>query len=261
MAVAIRSLLCFGELAGPRLGVITATGAAGIMAIDAAEDFGLAIADLPPGLADKLKFGKPDWIHVGNPMDIWPLGMIGRTYRKIYHLALSELLKSADVDAVLSIIPDFRSPLHPDTEVFDTVRAARKESGNSKPMAMWVYMGNAATEEKFEDVEGVACFASVDQAVQGLSYCRRYYQIRRRIIPSPRCFSYDRRLLTELVQKGRAEKALSGEDALRLIHIFGIPVARGIMARTGEEIEQGAETLSYPLVLKVSGRDFLHKSG
>ena len=95
------------------------------MAIDAAEDFGLAIADLPSGLADKLKHGKPDWIHVGNPMDIWPLGMIGRTYRKICHLALSELLKSDDVDAVLSIIPDFRSPLHPDTEVFDAIRDAR----------------------------------------------------------------------------------------------------------------------------------------
>lgn len=260
MVVAIRSLLRFGELAGPKLGVITATGAAGIMAIDAAEDFGLAIADLPPGLADKLKHGKPDWIHAGNPLDIWPLGMIGRTYRKIYHLALSELLKSDDVDAVLSIIPDFRSPLHPDTEVFDAVRDARKEAGNSKPLAMWVYMSNAATEERFEDVEGVACFASVDQAVQGLSYSRRYHQIRRRMIPSQRCFSYDRHLIADLLHKGREEKALLGEDALRFLDIFGIPIARGVVARTWEEIEKAAMSLDYPLVLKVSGRDFLHKS-
>jgi hypothetical protein len=70
---------------------------------------------------------------------------------------------------------------------------------------MWVYMGNAATEERFEEVEGVACFASVDQAVQGLSYSRRYHQIRRRMIPSQRCFSYDRHLIADLLHKGREE--------------------------------------------------------
>jgi acetate---CoA ligase (ADP-forming) len=260
MAVSIRSLLRFGELAGPKLGVITATGAAGIMAIDAAEDFGLAIADLPVGLADKLKHGKPDWIHARNPLDIWPLGMIGRTYRKIYRLALSELLKSDEVDAVLSIIPDFRSPLHPDTEVFDVVREARKEAGNRKPLAMWVYMGNAATGERFEEVESVACFASVDQAVQGLSYCRRYHRIRRRTIPAPQCFAYDRNLIADLLHKGREEKALLGEDALRVLDAFGIPVTRGAFAGTWEEIEKAALTLEYPLVLKVAGKDFLHKS-
>ena len=260
MAVAIRSLLRFGELSGPRLGVITATGAAGIMAMDAAEDFGLTIADLPPGLADKLKRGKPDWIHVGNPIDIWPLGMIGRTYGKIYQLALSALLKSDDVDAVLSIIPDFRSPLHPDTEVFDAVRDARKEAGNSKPMAMWVYMGNAATEEKFEEVDGVACFPSVDQAMEGLSYCRQHHQILRRTIPSQRHFSYDQRSLSALIKKGREEKALLGEDALRFIAAFGIPITRGVIAKTWEEIKKAVVSLDYPLVLKVTGRDFLHKS-
>jgi acetate---CoA ligase (ADP-forming) len=260
MAVAIKSLLRFGELSGSRLGVITATGAAGIMAIDAACDFGLTIADLPQGLADKLKHGKPDWIHVGNPIDIWPLGMIGRTYRKTFQLTLSELMKSDDVDAVLCIIPDFRSLLHPDTEVFDVVRNVRKEVGNRKPVAMWVYMGNAATEERFEDVDGVACFDSVDQAVQGLSYCRQYHSFRGRSISSPKLFSYDQHPLAALLQKGRNEKMLMGEDALRFIAAFGIPVARGVTAKTWEEIESAAPALDYPLVLKVTGRDFLHKS-
>jgi acetate---CoA ligase (ADP-forming) len=260
MSVAIRSLLRFGELAGPRLGVISATGAAGIMAIDAAHDFGLTIADLPAGLADRLKHGKPDWIHVGNPIDIWPLGMIGRTYRKTYHLTVLELLKSDNVDAVLSIIPDFRSPLHPDTEVFDVVRAARKEAANSKPMAMWVYMGDAATEEKFEEVAGVACFSSVDQAVQGLSYCRQYHQIRRRSMPSPRRFSYDQHSSAALLQKGRDEKILLGEDALQIFAAFGIPAARGLIVRKWDEIEKAAASFDYPLVLKVTGKDFLHKS-
>lgn len=113
MAVAIRALLRFGELAGNRLGIITATGAAGIMATDACEDFGLMVGDLPEGLAGRLKHGLPDWVHAGNPLDIWPMGMIGWNYREIYRLALAEFLKSGDIDAVLSIIPDFQSPPSP----------------------------------------------------------------------------------------------------------------------------------------------------
>ncbi|MDD5167911.1 MAG: hypothetical protein PHN75_03760, partial [Syntrophales bacterium] len=186
MATAIHALLRMGELAGPRIRVITATGAAGIMATDACEDFGLAIGELPNGLAERMKKGMPDWIHIGNPIDIWPLGMIGRDYKAVYRTALTELLKSEDIDAVLGITPDFRSALHPDTEVFDVVAEVRRETGSNKPIAIWAYMGDTTTEERFEAVAGVACFtSSVEEAVQGLSYCRRYHRIRRRRMPSP----------------------------------------------------------------------------
>lgn len=260
MAGAIKSLLLMKELSGRRLGVITATGAAGIMAVDAADDFGMTMASLPLELESALKQGKPDWIHVGNPIDIWPLGMIGRTYEKIYQIALTELLKSDNVDAVLSIIPDFGSPLHPDTEVFDAVSEARKEAGNDKPMAMWVYMGNAATQERFEDVPGVACFASVDYAVQGLNYCRQFCQIRNSAVRSKKSFSYDRQALSSLLKKGREEKTLTGEDALQFIASFGIPTTAGLTAATWDEIEEAAVSLHYPVVLKATGKNFLHKS-
>lgn len=260
MAVAIRSLLRFGEMAGNRLGIITATGAAGIMATDACEDYGLTLGDLPEGLAQKLKHGIPDWVHAGNPIDIWPMGMIGRNYRETYRLALTELLKSENIDAVLSIIPDFQSPLHPETEVLEAVRKARQEAHCPKPSAMWLYMTTPETEEQFEKIDGVACFGSVEQAVQGLSCCRRYHQIRRRAIPSQKVFAYDQGLAEMLIRKGRSEKVLSGNDALRLLATFGIPVVRGITGRSQEEVEKSAATLNYPLVLKLAGKAFLHKS-
>lgn len=260
MAVAIRALLRFGEVAGNRLGIITATGAAGIMATDACDDFGLTVGDLPDGLAKKLKHGLPEWVHAGNPLDIWPMGMIGRNYQDIYRRALAEMLKSGDIDAVLSIIPDFQSPLHPETEVLESVRKARQEAGFEKPSAMWLYMTTPETEEQFETIDGVACFGSVEQAVMGLSYCRRYHQIRRRVIPSQKIFAYSKSFAEPLIQKGRKEKVLSGDDALGLLAVFGIPIARGITGLNREEIEKGAAALDYPLVLKLAGKAFLHKS-
>ncbi len=264
MAVAIRALLRFGELAGNRLGVITATGAAGIMAMDACEEFGLEAGQLPTVLPEKLKAGKPDWIHTGNPLDIWPIGMIGRNYKTIYRTALAEMMKSPDLDAVLSIIPDFHSPLHPDTEVFEEVREAMEEAGKEtgvrKPSAMWVYMATPEAEERFETVEGVACFGSVEQAIQGLSFCRQYHCIRRREAPVPRAFEYDRATADRLAAKGREAKCLMGRDALNLLGAFGIATVRTETVRGGKELERIAATLEFPVVAKIAGERFLHKT-
>jgi acetate---CoA ligase (ADP-forming) len=257
---AIRALLRLGEMAGPRLGVITATGAGGIMATDACDDYGLTIGSLPDGLAEKLRKGMPDWVHVGNPIDIWPIGMIGGNYPEAYKTAMKELLTASEVDGVLSIAPHFNSPLHPAIYVFEAARAAREKAGNMKPVAMWFYMDSAAAEKEMEAIDGFACFGSIEQAVQGLSFCYQYHRIKRRKLPRQRRFEYNSEPVKALLLKGRKQKALLGEDALALLGAFGIPIVKGKAARSWGEIEKAADAMNYPVVLKLSGEAFLHKS-
>jgi acetate---CoA ligase (ADP-forming) len=258
---AIRSFVQFDDLAGTRLGVLTPSGAGGIMATDACEDFGLTIGKLPEGLADKLKKGIPGWVHVGNPVDIWPVGMLGEGYSHAYRHALTELLKSPEIDGVLGMTISLNSPLHKDLDIVETLANIRREAGSGKPIAMWVYgQDRAAMVDRLEAIRGVACFDTIEQAVQGLSFIYRYHKIRKRAIPAQRIFSYDREAAGLLLQKGRECKVLMGEDALNLLSIFGIFVAPGKIARNWREILTAAEELSYPLVLKLSGEAFLHKS-
>lgn len=259
---AIRTFIRFDDMEGPRLGVLTPTGAGGIMATDACEDFGLTIGELPDGLADKLKRGIPDWIHIGNPIDIWPVGMIGGGYSQAYKTALTELLKSPKIDGILAMTVSLNSPLHKNIDIAETVAAARRETETRKPIAMWVYgWGTDAAAEQFESVaDNVACFDSIERAVQSLSFCHRYHQIRKREISSPRRFSYELETAESLLRKGRERKVLLGEDALALLVAFGIPAIRGKIARNWREVEAAADGLSYPLVLKLSGEAFLHKS-
>ncbi|MCX5845545.1 MAG: CoA-binding protein [Deltaproteobacteria bacterium] len=101
MTDAIRALLVMEEMEGPRLGVVTVTGAGGIITADACEEYGLTLAKIPEGLADRLTAGIPDWIPVSNPIDIWPIGMIGGKYTQAVNTALTELLRSDEVDGVL----------------------------------------------------------------------------------------------------------------------------------------------------------------
>jgi acyl-CoA synthetase (NDP forming) len=260
MRDAICALLRLEEMAGTRLGVITVTGAGGIMTTDACEKYGLTLSELPEGLPGKLKVGMPDWIHVGNPIDIWPIGMIGGNYPGVVQLSLTDLLKSDAVDGVLLIVPHFNSPLHPDIVIFDSIKTALLNAGGRKPVAVWFYIDSAAAERELETVDGLACFDSIEQAVQGLSFCQRYHQIKHRKIPRQRRFFFNGKSVDALLSKGRKQKALLGKEALALLAAFGIPVIPGKTAKDWDGVEAAADAVGYPVVLKLYGDAFLHKS-
>ncbi|HOD34882.1 MAG TPA: acetate--CoA ligase family protein [Syntrophales bacterium] len=260
MQTAIHALLLMKEMKGPRIGVITISGAAGIMTVDACEELGLTLAKLPPGLAVKLKEGIPDWLHVGHPIDIWPIGMIGGNYRGVFGLALTELLTSKDVDGILGILPTMVSPLHKDIELMEVIAASRERAGNSKPVALWAYPTDPPSNERFELTDGVACFRTIEEAVRGLAFSHRYHRNRTAEPVSPPKFSVQTKKADRLIREGRKLGHLIGEDALDLLRSFGIACVKGKTAGSWTDIRKASAALRYPLVLKLAGRAFLHKS-
>ncbi len=260
MQTAIHALLLMREMKGPRIGVITISGAGGIMTVDACEELGLTLAKLPAGLAAKLKEGLPDWVHVGHPIDIWPIGMIGGNYRGVFKLALTEFLASEEVDGVLGILPTMTSPLHADLDLVEVVAASSERAGNSKPFALWAYPTDPSSNERFEAIDGVACFNSIEEAAHGLAFCYRYHRGRNEKPVSPGKFSIQPKKADRLIRAGREQGYLLGEDALELLRSFGIACVKGKRAGTWVEIRKASAGLKYPLVLKLAGRAFLHKS-
>jgi acetyltransferase len=230
------------------------------MTADAFEDCGLTFAKLPEGLAETLTQGLPDWIPVSNPIDIWPIGMIGGHYTQSVGTAVTELLCSDEVDGVLGIFPVSNSPLHQNLNTVDVLKKAREKSGNTKPLSLWPYMDASSFIDKLENIAGLACFNTIEQAVQGLSFCYRYHQAKTRHIPAQKEFPVDHDALRPLTEKGRSQKILMGEEALQLLGFFGIPVVKSCIARNREELVTVASAMNFPLVLKVTGDAFLHKT-
>jgi len=260
LQLALQALLLMKEMKGPRVGVVTVTGAGGIMALDAFDELGLALAKLPAGLAAKLQEGLPDWLHVGHPIDIWPIGMIGGNYRGVYNHTLTELLTSKDIDGVLGIFPTVTSPLHADLDLTEAVTSSREKAGNSKPLSLWTYPLDPPSNERLEAIEGVACFNSVEEAIRGLNFCYLYHRARTRKPLSPGKYSIVKKKADRLIQEGRKQGYLLGEEALGLLRSFGISCVKGKTAGSWPEIRKASAGMKHPLVLKLAGRAFLHKS-
>jgi acetyltransferase len=186
--------------------------------------------------------------------------MIGGNYTRAFGTALTEMLRSREVDGVLAILPTSNSPLHQILNMVEHVKESRKNAGNMKPLSLWPYMDTTSFIDKFESIPGVACFNTIEQAVQGLAFCYRYHQAKTRNIPLQRKFPIDLEKLGPLAEKGRSQKLLVGDDALMLLEIFGIPVVKSGIARSRKELENIASSMTYPLVLKLTGAAFLHKT-
>ncbi|WP_238492556.1 acetate--CoA ligase family protein [Desulfotruncus alcoholivorax] len=132
-----RTLWTYHNMAGKRIGVITISGGAGIMAVDACCKYGLETAGYAPETIALLEEVFPEWMRAGNPADIWPAGM-AKGYHKIVSLALDGVLADQGVDAVLCITPAYLDPAEDPLNIVDTINetAARHPD---KPTAMWFF--------------------------------------------------------------------------------------------------------------------------
>ena len=173
-----RAFLKFRPMAGPRLGVATATGAFGIIAADACEDHGLELAPFPEPLRE-LEEERIPWHKLGNPVDLWPLGMVTGSFTGVFKRAVAGLLADEQVDAVLGVGPCFTSPRHADLNLPGAVRELHAANPRHKPLALLLYGDEAAHRAQVEELAeepDVACFNTMDEAVMGLAATWRYRQ-------------------------------------------------------------------------------------
>ena len=84
---------------GSRIGVITFSGAAGIVAADHLVRRGMTLASLSQDTVQRMKKIYPEWMEPENPVDMWPaIERSGRS--KTYEVMLEALIEDPQVDGI-----------------------------------------------------------------------------------------------------------------------------------------------------------------
>ncbi len=237
--------------AGRRVAIVSNAGGPAIMATDACVNLGLEIAALSGETGRRLAAFLPAEASVGNPVD-----MIASATAETYARALGAVLADPGVDMVMviNVTPLLSNPI----DILDEIGAAAR--GQTKPVVA-VMM---ATEEFYEaarsrpDVPPVYHFP--ESAARALSRLHRYADWRRRPEePEAPEFEVDEEAVGRLLT-GAGDGYLEPADALRLLELYGIPVARWRLVADPAAVAGAAEELGYPVVLKAVGAELLHKS-
>ena len=239
--------------AGDRIVVITNAGGPGIMAADAAESAGLKMVAPSPESVAKLKAVLPPSAAFGNPVDV-----IGDADPDRYAKAFDILQDDDRVDAIVVVVTpqNMTRPL----ELAEKLAAGHK---NRKPV-LAAFMGGievAAAREKLMAVN-IPNYPSPDRAVTALRAMCDYAAWRNRPSRVVTRFPVNHRRVDRILQvQQRSGVAQVGEvEAKEILRAYEFNVPGGQLAVTGDEAVDIAERLGYPVVLKISSPDIIHKS-
>jgi acetyltransferase len=239
---------------GNRLGILTNAGGPAIMATDTAVSLGLRLGELSPSTRQQLRRLLPPQAIVQNPIDMTP-----KSNRSQYDACARILLEDEGIDSLLVV---FVPPMMIDAmEIADGLEALRKKF--EKPL-LGVFM---APEEFFQELNEtrpghMAIYMFPESAVHALAALDRYRQWQEKPTGEVRSFEVDRRaaedLLKEVRRQGRSE--LTALEAQRLLQCYGIPVARSAVAQDEKELEEAAQGVRFPVVLKAVAPGLIHKT-
>ena len=176
MPHAVKTLRNLPLMKGDRVAVITYSGGAGIMVSDGLERYGLKLASLSPETTGKVAKLSPDWMPLGNPLDIWPALML-HSAEKVYSVALRAVLDDPNVDGLVCIaiapVPEFSN-----LEVSELLNNVVEESPPDKPVIVWTYGPNAReVRKKYESKKRIMTYPTLEIATWALSLLRERFKI------------------------------------------------------------------------------------
>jgi acetyl coenzyme A synthetase (ADP forming)-like protein len=238
--------------AGDRVGILTNAGGPAIMATDACVNLGLRIADISEETRRELTSFLPAEASIANPVD-----MIASAGPAEYHRSLACLLTDPGVDMILAINV---TPLlsHP-TDVLDAIRQSASEGPDKPVLAVMM-----ATEEFYDEVLGrrdqPPVYRFPESAARALSQLHRYASWRRRPtdVPTP-VFTVNDERVTAILNQTQSGY-LRGADAVRVLELYGVPVAAWSEVDDLSGLQSAAEELGYPVVVKAEAPALVHKS-
>jgi acetyltransferase len=245
--------------ASERLVIVTNGGGPGVMAADRATDQGIELSSLSGETMARLNEVLPSvWSH-GNPVDI-----IGDAPPERYQQAIDICLEDSDVDGVIVILTP--QAMTAPTEVAKAVIESARKS--KKPiMTSWMGGGQVEAARELFLQARVPDFGTLENAVDAFSYLARYNRNQRLLLQTPARLTTGRespdsdgaRLIIEAVLKEQRD-ILTEPESLAVLTAFGIPTVRNAVARSANEALIVAESIGFPIAMKVFSSDISHKS-
>jgi acetate---CoA ligase (ADP-forming) len=255
-----KTFLYLPPMKGNRVAVITFTGAGGIILVDTFEEHGLTLATLSEETLKTARDLSPDWMPIGNPMDIWPAVMKNGMDR-VYRAALEAVLQDDHVDGVVCIA---LAPHLPGEAYLDASKVIQETAAAypHKPVALWFYGPNQPEIMDRVNRQGTAvAYPTLPRAARALAALHRrylFFQETRTVPAAKDVSSQAQEILTRALHRG-AER-LDEASAEALLGLYGIPTAKTLFASTIEETLRKAEEVGYPVALKVSSPTISHKT-
>lgn len=244
---------------GPRLTIITNAGGPGVLATDALISAGGALAELSEDTVTALNEILPrHWSH-GNPIDI-----LGDADPDRYTKALDIAVEDPNSDGLLVILTP--QAMTDPTQIAEQLKPYAQKAG--KPvLASWMGGSETKTGETLLNRASIPTYPYPDDAARLFNLMWQYsYNLsgiyETPILPSSEETGPDRALAQQMIETARkaGRTILTELESKQLLAAYNIPIVHTGVAKTEEDAVNWANSLGYPVVLKLFSETITHKT-
>jgi len=243
-----------------RLAILTNGGGPGVMATDRAAELGIHLPKPSEAAMARLSECLPaHWSH-NNPIDI-----LGDATATRYTQALDVCLDDPSYDAVLILLTP-QAMTDPTAIAQAIVDLLKAKKGQHKPV-LTAWLGDRLVSEArtLFSKAGIPTFRMPEPAVEAMHFLTQYHQNQQLLMQVPEAMDNvvpDVEGARLIIQHALAEKRtlLTTTETRAILHAFHIPVTQAVEAASASHALIAAETLGFPVALKVNSPDITHKS-
>ncbi|MEM2004104.1 MAG: acetate--CoA ligase family protein [Nitrososphaerota archaeon] len=242
---------------GRRVGMLTNGAGMTVSACDAAEQRGIFVGTYSEETKKKLEEALPKFALVREVVDL-----TGSATSKEYKITMESLLSDDGIDLVMPFFVFQDTPL--DEGIIDVLPEMQRYG---KPI-LGVYSRGIYGREVARKLQmrGIPLYRSPERAVAVASHMMWLSEYRatldkRAIIKTPEPATRPgetHKLISSALREGR--NLLLEHEGKELLRSYGIPVAESSLSKNEEEAAELAESMGYPVVLKIVSQDIIHKS-
>jgi len=244
---------------GSRLGIITNGGGAGVLAADRAGDLRVEIPAPSEATVKALDKILPQYWSRSNPVDI-----LGDARPEQFAEAIKTCLKDENFDGVLVMLTPQAM-----TDASAAAKAVAKAipRGNRKPvLACWMGEASVAEGRSLLSASHVPDFNTPEAAVEAFSYLGQHQrrQLLALEVPGPLGetgtpdLEGARMIIDGALRSGRS--MLSDIESKAILRAFHIPTTMTLEAASAAGALVAAETVGFPVALKINSPQITHKS-
>lgn len=241
---------------GPRVAILTNAGGPGILVADALEHNGLHVEPLDDATQAALADFLPDEASTANPVD-----MIASAGPDSYRQAAEILLADPNVDALIVIdVPLDEAQWDAiEPQLTAGIEAGLARADRPKPVFACV-MGAGGHSQPVHLAGGIPCFPFPEAAARVLARMTEYAGWRAEPEPEPVLLEDVDTRAARTICRNAGERWLGAEETLEVLRAAGLPVLPGGVARTSREARALADTVGYPVAVKLTSTTIVHKT-
>ncbi|MBA7503876.1 Peptidyl-lysine N-acetyltransferase Pat [subsurface metagenome] len=240
---------------GPNLAILTNAGGPGIIAADAVENSILQMASFRENTISKLRKELPSNASIYNPVDV-----IGDAGADRYEKAMKTIVDDPGVDSLTVILaPQAMTDIKETAEVISRISSAVSD----KPIVS-SFMGRLEVKQGIRILRSgkIPNYSYPERTISALEAMVKYRKWKETPFGKILSFEVNKKKAEKIFTKAKekSEANLTTEETREVLSAYGFSLPQRIVTETSREAISAANSLGYPVVMKIVSPDILHKS-